>query len=256
MDFDQKAVFTYEHLTNICSARNEKIISNEYPEVQDFIKKNEILVSRIALILGTMKPENLADESIRDLLGDTFDSLFSAKELIYKGYLGTPFTLLRRAWETISLMTYFILHPEKAKDWRDGKEIPQREIRKAHEKHPQGGDANHQKEAHAYFAKCAHPNSMLIPYRLLGSGSEYTMGNFAKPNDLITMANMIRLVQLWGYLRHVIVTRYGSEMYKKDAKLKSALKEISDEKGTKINLRLKTKHEEMVRKYKSEGRFK
>ena len=256
MDFEKRAQATYKHLIRTCNTRNEKMVSKEYPEVQKFITKNEMLISRIALILGNIPPTDVADESIRDLLGDTFDSLFTAKEIIYKGYLGTPFVLLRRAWETVSLMTLFMLHPVKSQDWRKGKEIKQSDIRKAHEKHPSGGDVKWQKEMHTYFAKYAHPNSSIIPYRGLGAGSEYTMGNFAKPEPMLTMPNLIRLIQLWACLRHILVRRYGQQLFVTDPKLKKALEKISDAQASKLNVDLQAKYDKLVREYKIKGKFK
>lgn len=62
---------------------------------------------------GDVPPRDLYDRVQRDLACDTLDSLWLAEHALLHGYENQTLTLLRRSYETTSLMAYFFNFPEK-----------------------------------------------------------------------------------------------------------------------------------------------
>jgi hypothetical protein len=81
--------------------------------------------------LGEFAPADARDGVQRDLACDTLDSLRTAEGALLRGYENQAMVLLRRAYETISLMTYFLNFPNEVRVWASGKEIRNCDIRDA-----------------------------------------------------------------------------------------------------------------------------
>lgn len=97
----------------------------------DFLifRKGFTLCLEMVHFLGDMPPKDEYDRIQRDLTCDTLDSLWCAERALLSGYENQALVLLRRAYETTSLMAYFFKFPEKVKDWAHGKRIRQSVIR-------------------------------------------------------------------------------------------------------------------------------
>src|SRR5262249_10090397 len=142
----------------------------------------ERLLCRITLVLGHSRSGDCPDRSLRDLMTDAFESLFLARTTITGGYWTAPFVLLRRAFETICLIEYLALCPEKAEQWDAGREIKNAEIRKFLDKHPMGEREEGLKAGYRLFSSGAHVNRDFVPIRRLGDGNQFTLGAIAMPD--------------------------------------------------------------------------
>lgn len=89
-------------------------LSKIFQDETKVLMEYEELICRATVILGNCPPRDITDRSIRDLFADSFDFLYIARRLILEGYASVAFPLLRRAFESNSLMQYFILLPNKA----------------------------------------------------------------------------------------------------------------------------------------------
>src|SRR5207247_6214206 len=87
------------------------------------------LVSRLVLLLGTVKPHSLQDAIIRDLMADVFDFLYESRPLIMAGKLNVAFPLARRPYEPLSVLHLCPLDKTCAVRWHERKEISNRVIR-------------------------------------------------------------------------------------------------------------------------------
>jgi hypothetical protein len=244
-DYELQAARTYKHLLNECPSRNNKIVIESYPDAVAFIEEIEIFLCRMALVLGDIKPNSDADESIRDLFAEAFDSLLLAKNAIYEGYVGKAFPLMRQGYELMELMGYFYFNPGKEFAWRGkdgkaGKSIEPKEIRNFYEKNPQYGDLTFKQELYNSFSSASHTNRLHIPYRQLGITNQFTLGNFGHPGPK-AIEQLMRLVELYSYLRHYVFTIYGTQMTAVDKELQKALEAVTDERATKIRAQLKQK---------------
>jgi len=251
MKYETSATKCHEHLLNKCSPRNRKIVEKNYAAAVNFIKDIEIVLCRMALVLGDIQPENEADESIRDLFSEVFDSLMCAKNAIYEGYCGTAFPMMRRGYELMEMMIYFILNPEGETAWRGksgkkGRQIKQGDIRKFLETSPQGGDVAFKKKLYDYFSSASHTNRKHIPYRQLGIANKFTLGNFAHPSEVGVIEQLMRLVQLYAFLRHIVFTQYGTKMTTLDAGLSSTINTVTDTRAIEVNTELKKKFIELL----------
>jgi len=234
--------------------KNEKKIRKEFKKLILFIEKIEEIHGRMILSLSNLPPKDIADDSIRDLYCETFDALYSAKDLVQKGILSMPLILIRNAWESTLLITYFTLHPEKAEEWRNGKEIRQKVIREAHKNHPKGGSEESQKEMYHTLSKAVHPGAAgrIIVHRLLGSGNPYPIATIGFPEPISILENLDMIIRHWLFLRASIEIYFGDRLFENDQELKEAMKEISDGEANKLKPWLWDRHSKEVEKYESE----
>jgi len=88
------------------------------------------LICSAVEILGGVSPSSVQDLVIRDLLSDVFDFLYEGRRVIMSGQRATAYPLLRRAFESLSLMVACCFDPAIAERWHSGVQIPNREVRK------------------------------------------------------------------------------------------------------------------------------
>jgi len=209
MNFALEANKKHDNLKEYSKTRVSELVeifSEENKAVVDYEK----LLCRATLILGHVKPKDAADQSIRDLLADVFDFLYISRQLILQGNLSAAFPLLRRAFESSALIHYFILKPQKADQWSNGKQIKNEEVRKFLGSNRMGltvaEDAYQQ--AYADYSGGSHPNREYIPYRYLGEPNEFVLGSIVKPELLIVGVNFEKLIGLWFWLAAMISVHY------------------------------------------------
>ncbi len=136
----------YEELEQYSVTRTKEIsgMSAPYIKITDRCGR---LVSRLVLLLGTVKPHSLQDAIIRDLMADVFDFLYESRPLIMAGKLNVAFPLARRAYESLSLLHLCAIDKTWAVRWHEGKEISNGVIRKELAKHPMGQPEEIMREA-------------------------------------------------------------------------------------------------------------
>jgi hypothetical protein len=125
----------YEELERYSATRTKEIsrMSVPYIKITDRCGR---LISRLVLLLGTVKPRSIQDVVIRDLMADVFDFLYESRPLIMAGKLNVAFPLARRAYESLSLLHLCAIDKLWAAKWHEGKEISNGTIRKELAKHP------------------------------------------------------------------------------------------------------------------------
>ena len=81
-------------------------------------------------ILGSAPSLSVQDRVIRDLLADVFDFLYESRRIIMSGQCTVAYPLLRRAFESLSLMVVCCFDAVVAERWHSGVQIHNREVRK------------------------------------------------------------------------------------------------------------------------------
>ncbi len=177
-----------------------------------------ILICRIVNILGKQKPESMLDVVMRDLTADTFDFLFEARRSLLSGRANVAFPLVRRAFESLSLMVACKLSPQICRDWDGGKEIKNGRVRAVLDEHPLGESQANTKEMYKFFCLGTHPNRSLIAYRFLGEGNEFTLGAIAKPNLQLSLFISSKILSLWFWLSAFVSLAYVKAILPADPK--------------------------------------
>src|SRR5262245_32166354 len=95
-------------------------------------------MARLTFLLGHIKPRDTQDIVIRDLTADVFDSLYEARAFILSGKITVAFAVVRRAYESLSLLALCTFDPSWAARWAQGKEISNRQVRQQLAKHQMG----------------------------------------------------------------------------------------------------------------------
>lgn len=126
--------------------------------------------------LGDLPPKDSYDKTQRDLACDTLDSLWLAEYSLLRGYESHTLLLLRRAYETTSLMAYFFNFPDKVQVWESGKRIHQTVIRKALGDAPVAESKDALDEMYRVYSLFSHVNRESLYHRLLGEGNRLTLG--------------------------------------------------------------------------------
>lgn len=193
----------YEKLQEYAKIRKKEIsqIFEPYIKISD---KYGRLISRLTLLLGNVKPRDIQDIVIRDLMADIFDCLYESRELILAGKLNVAFPIARRAYESLSLLHLCMLDKKWAEQWQRGKKIENSEIRKGLSNHPMGETYEKLKELYDFFCSATHPNRGLIPRRFLGEGNEYVLGVIGRPDLLMMTDYCIKILEMWFWLAATI----------------------------------------------------
>jgi hypothetical protein len=170
------------------------------------------LVCEIVDVIGHVKPDDLQDAVVRDLLGDVFDSLHEARRIILTGKCNIAYPLARRVYESLSLLVACVLNAKFAVKWHSGREIGNAEVRRELAKHPLGETEESTNQIYNFFCLSTHPNRDLVPRRFLGEGNEFVLGSVFVPSlYLVTEYCMIHLRQ-WFWFAAVLLHRYRSHI--------------------------------------------
>jgi sorbitol-specific phosphotransferase system component IIC len=191
----------YESLQLFSATRAKEISEMSEP----FIKITDRygrLISRVTLVLGRIKPINIQDIVLRDLLVDIFDCLYESRFLIMAGKLNVAYPIARRAYESLSLMSLCAIDNTWAEKWQKGKKIGNAEIRK--------------EKFYNFFCLATHPNRDLIPRRFLGEGNQYVLGVIEKPNLLMVIEYCTKILEMWFWLAAMVTFFYRATINKID----------------------------------------
>jgi len=155
------------------------------------------MICRLVCLLGEISPESTQDKVMRDLGTDVFDFLYESERIIMQGKLAVSYPLLRRAYESLSLLALCSLESKYAKKWTQGKKIGNAEVRKQLAKHPMGESENNTREFYSFFSQASHPNRSLIGQKLLGEGNKFVLGSIAVPHLPLVVDYCINHLNLW-----------------------------------------------------------
>jgi hypothetical protein len=214
--FKPKDANQYFESLQLYSATYAKEISEM---LEPFIKITDRygrLISRVTLILGRIKPINIQDIVLRDLLADIFDCLYESRFLIMPGKLNVAYPIARRAYESLSLMSLCALDNTWAEKWQKGKKIGNAEIRKELGNHPMGEEEEALKKLYNFFCVATHPNRDLIPMRFLGEGNQYVLGVIGKPNLLMIIEYCTKILEMWFWFAAMVTFFYREKITKID----------------------------------------
>ena len=187
------------------------------------------LLCRITWILGHTPPQTSEDSAVRDLIADVFDFLYHSRRTTLSGALGIAYPLLRRAFESLSLMVLFMLEPEMAKKWASGKEIPNSEVRKRLGNNPMGEVEESLKELYKFFSTTTHPNRNGVPSRYLGEGNTFVLGSIGQPDLVLVLDFCIKYLDLWYWFAAAVANNYRELLSRTDRGLLKEYFEIQKE---------------------------
>ncbi len=214
--FDPKqAIKLYEELPQYADTRTKEISKMAKPFIE-ITDKYGRLICRIVLLLGCEKPRNTQDVVIRDLMSDTFDTLYESRPLILAGKVHVAFPIARRAYEALSLLHVCVLDKAWANKWHKGKKYGNAEVRKKLGSHPEGESEKELRELYNFFCKTTHPNRELIARRFLGEGNEFVLGVIGKPDLVLILGYCIKVLEMWFWLTSTVSHFYKEEYLQKD----------------------------------------
>jgi hypothetical protein len=223
----------YESLQLYADTRAKEISEMFVPFVK-ITERYGRLISRITLILGSIKPQNTQDKVLRDLLADIFDCLYESRFLIMASKLNVAFPIARRAYESLSLMSLCAIDKSWAEKWQKGKQLGNSFIRKELSKHPMGEQEGELKKLYSFFCLATHPNRELIPSRFLGEGNQYVLGVIGSPNLLMVCDYCIKILEMWFWFTAMVSYFYREKIAKVDkAYIDSYLQTVKEAKNVK-----------------------
>lgn len=205
----------YDKLEFYSSKRCNEIskMATDYIDVTDNYGR---LIVQLTCLLGEIKPVNTQDIVIRDLMADVFDCLYNSRAIILRGKCEVAYPILRRAYESLSLLHACIIEPSLADKWENGKKIGNHEIRKILGKHPLGESEEALKTLYNFFCLATHPNRDLIPYRSLGDRNTFVLGDIGQPDLIMVCDYFIKHLDMWFWLAAMLSFFYKKETLKYD----------------------------------------
>ena len=243
MNYLKKGIEQHRRLKEYAGTRFSALGTVFQDEIE-LVTGYEQLICRATVILGNSPPRDVTDRAIRDLLADVFDFLHVSQQLILENYASTAFPLLRRAFESISLIQYFILLPNKAITWSKGGQVGNAEIRKYLDSHPMGESEKAMKDVYAFLSRATHPSRDCIPTRFLGEDNQFVLGGIVVP-DLIVIADyIVRLIDLWYWFAASISYYYVETFDSADKSYGNDYMKVAD-KAKKVREALLTSRNEL-----------
>jgi hypothetical protein len=242
MDYVSAASAEHRRLDEYAQVRLSELTRIFRDEIQLLVAYEQLLC-RATVILGAHEPADAADRACRDLIADGFDALYVARRVVSEGYASAAWPLMRRAFESATLLEYFVLLPGEANRWTRGARITHRRVRKYLNEHPiqVGGTtiSDHEKtamkELYSQFSEATHPNRGSIPTRFLGEPNQFVLGPTGMPDPLVVGQYMLSLIDLWFFFAATVSYAYrdilpsADSLYGKDYhKLAARAREVSD----------------------------
>lgn len=175
------------------------------------------LICSVVETLGSVPTISIQDAVVRDLLSDVFDFLYEGRRIIMNGQCTAAFPLLRRAFESLSLMVACSLDPALAERWNSGVKIPNCEVRKKLAGHPMGETAEVMREDYDFFSEAAHPNRKIIPCRQLGDGSKFVLGAILLPEPVLITEYCLHHLNLWFWFGASVSSYYADVLNHHDS---------------------------------------
>lgn len=216
MELDPKgAELEYDKLDSVAEIRFQQLSKLLQPFVAASDRYGRLLC-RITWVLGHTPPQNPEDSVVRDLIADVFDFLYHSRKIILSGALGVAYPLVRRAYESLSLLTLFTLDANVVKKWIKGVQISHAEVRKKLGKHPMGDSEESLKQLYKFFSTTTHPNREIVPSRFLGEANEFVLGSIGQPNLALTLDFCLKYLDLYFWFAAVVSYAYRELLKKLD----------------------------------------
>lgn len=197
----------YQELPTYAATRHQELSNLLRPYVQatDYYGG---LITGLTLLLGQSKPVDDQDRIVRDLMADAFAFLYEGRRIVLQGQLEVAYPLIRRAYETVSLLALCVLDRRYADKWQTGAQIGNAKVRAELDKHPLGEQKDRTRELYQFFSKAAHPNRELVAQKYLGEVNEFVLGAIGIPSMALVVDYCIKHLQIWFWLTAVLAFRY------------------------------------------------
>lgn len=189
-----------------------KELGKLYKPYLDVTDRYGQLICDLGSLLGKLPPSDVQEKVIRDLMADVFDNLYESRNIILATQLNVAYPLIRRAYESLSLLVLCTLDVQTAQKWQGGKQISNGEVREGLAKHPFGEKKEKLHELYKFFSKAYHPNRELIPERRLGEGNEFVFGHIGMPDLVMVTDYCIKHIDLWFWFAAVISVVFGTKL--------------------------------------------
>jgi hypothetical protein len=216
----------YARLADYAALQTKELSEMLRPYVETTDRYGE-LICRVTLVLGTTPPRSRRDAAMRDLIADVFDFLYEARHLIIKGKLEVAYPLVRRAYESLSLLVACYLDPTLADRWIAGGKIHNAEVRKVLGKHPAGEPEVKTGDLYRFFSEAAHPNRKLVAHRFLGEGNEFVLGAIGRPNLVMLADYALKTLNLWYWFKAFVSFAYLHASAKTDPDFTESLDAVA-----------------------------
>ena len=202
---------SYSDLQKFANLRREELgeLYKPYIDVTDLYGQ---LICDICSSLGNIPPLDVQEKVVRDLMADVFDNLYESRNIILTGQLNVAYPVVRRVYESLSLLVLCALDKKTAQKWQAGKQISNSAVRKALAKHPLGEKEDNLRESYKFFSQASHPNRDLIPERYLGEGNEFVLGAIGMPELVLVTDYCEKHLSLWFWFAAVISTILGQKL--------------------------------------------
>ena len=111
---------SYSDLQKFANFRREELGKpyKRYINVTDLYGQ---FVCDICSSLGNIPPSDVQEKVIRDLMADVFDNLYESRNIILTGQLNVAYPIVRRVYESLSLLVLCVLDKKSAQKWQAGK---------------------------------------------------------------------------------------------------------------------------------------
>jgi hypothetical protein len=216
LPFSPKEADTHFEQLPVYAAKRSQELNKMFRPYIDVTDNYARLVSRLITLLGCIEPANTQDKVVRDLMADVFDFLYESRDLIANGKLIVTYPLIRRAYESLSLLNLCALDATWADKWQNGKEIQNGDVRKHLSVHPMGEPIEDLKKLYNFFSTTAHPNRKTIEKRRLGEGNKYVLGMIALPDLLAIVDDCITHIELWHWFMLSVTHFYKDKLFLHD----------------------------------------
>jgi hypothetical protein len=208
LGFDPMDAKEHYKSLHIFSETRAKEMNQMFLPFIDITDRYGLLISRLNLILGNVKPKDTQDIVLRDLMADVFDCLYESRTLIMGAKINVAFPVVRRAYESLTLLNLCAINKSFAEKWQKGKEITNGEVRKELDKHPLGESKEDMNKLYQFYCLGSHPNRELIPRRFLGEGNQFVLGAIGKPNLWMACDLCIKILEMWFWLTAMVSVVY------------------------------------------------
>lgn len=247
-DHSKKALDDYKKLEEYSQHRSRELAAMSAPYIECTDTYGQY-VCRLTNVLGRIEPGTVQDKAIRDLMADVFDMLYESRIIILKSKLEVAYPLIRRAYESLSLMALIPLDEPYATRWQNGEKIKNSEIRDQLDKHEMGERAEGLREAYKFFSLAAHPNRDMIPERFLGQGNKFTLGAIGMPDLVMVTDYMSRHLNLWFWFAAVLAYYYRNVIDKFDAQLAEEYFKVAA-KAKEVSAWLNEQHNNVLKEHR------
>jgi hypothetical protein len=202
---------SYSDLQKYSNLRREELgkLYKPYIDVTDLYGQ---LICDICSFLGNIPPLDVQEKVIRDLMADVFDNLYESRNIILTGQLHVAYPVVRRVYESLSLLVLCVLDIKTAQKWQAGKQISNHAIRKGLSKHPLGEKEDDLRELYKFFSEASHPNRGLVPERYLGEGNEFVLGAIGMPDLVLLTDYCLKHINLWFWFAAVVLAVFGKKL--------------------------------------------